>query len=344
MVTMQQIADHVGVSKSTVSRVLANKPNISSEVRQRVLAAAKELGYLSYSKIEQKRHFFQNKIIGALLPGIHNPHFSQLLYGISDLAYDHQMTLVLCNTVASNVRENFYIQQMHDEKAVGIIISPHNNQDKLCASTLDRLRRQGVAVVVFDNEFDDYVFDSVQVDNYQGMLAGVTHLIHLGYKRIGIITGKLNTKAGSDRLRGYVDAMRKANLSIEPQWIAHGDWEYKSAYYHTERFLRMTPPPQAIVACNNTMTLALVNALRKHEIRIPQQIAVLGFDDPPWAESMYPALTTIAQPTYAIGREVMRLLVRRLQEPNASTLKVTLPARLIIRESCGSKAQEVQRE
>lgn len=335
MASIKEVAERAGVSSATVSRVLTNKPYVSDDVRQRVENAARALNYRPDQAAQRLRAYNSSKVIGLLIAGIQDMHFNAIIHGVSEMAYDHQLNLILCNTDGSVKRQKFYIHLMQAERAAGLIINPRNGAKD--AHVLDAVRQSGTAVILLDSTVEGPPFDVVQVDNQRGAASAVQHLLSLGRRRIAIITGRLEITTGKHRLDGYIQALREQEHEVVPDLIKVGEWTRASGYRLTRELLALEQPPDAIFTCNNGMTLGTMDALREANLHIPQDIALIGFDDSPWSSNLNPPLTTVAQPTYDMGREAVRLLMRRLAEPNAPTLNVTLETELIIRESCGAR-------
>jgi DNA-binding LacI/PurR family transcriptional regulator len=303
-------------------------------MRMRVLEAARKLNYQPDQTAQRLRSQTTSSLIGLLISGINNAHFHSVVQGVSDLAYNHQLNLMLCNVDGSLERERYYLDLMQSERAAGLIINPQDYYTD--GQRLDELRRQGIAVVLIDTSVARGRFDQVRTDGRGGAYRGVRHLVGLGHQRIGIVTGTTGIMTATERLNGYRDALTEAGIPVDDALICDGRYEKDGAHRATLQLLDLPAPPTALFVSNELMTLGTLEALRERGVRVPQELALVGFDDIPWSPYLSSPLTTVAQPTYAVGREAVRLLLRRLAEPDAPPLDVVLQNHLVVRESCGA--------
>lgn len=331
MVSINDVARHAGVSNATVSRVLAKKPHVSDAMRQRVMQAVNELGYQPDSTAQRLRMHSTSKVVGLIVSDILNPHFSAVVRGVEDFAYEHEMSIILCNADSKLDRQQFYLNMMQSERAAGLIITPQNSAKD--GESLDHLRQSGTSIVVLDCTVKGYSFDTVQVDSQRGAFEAVSHLIDNGYERIGIVAGPLNQSTAQERLQGYKLALEQAGLSVAPGMIQSGDYSRASGYACATGLLTHNDPPEALFVSSNMLALGVLEAIKARKLRIPDDLALVTFDDNPLFELLQPTISTVAQPTYEIGREALRLLKRRIEEPNAAYANVVLPTKLIMRES-----------
>jgi LacI family transcriptional regulator len=224
-----------------------------------------------------------------------------------------------------------YLRVMQAERVAGLIISPTSIHEDFSA-----LRQVGIPVILLDRRTDSFEADAVSVDNVAGAYLAVKHLTDLGYQRIGIIGGSPYLTTGRERYEGYRKALTAAGIKIDEKLIKVGNFKTDSGYVLAKEFITSPQPPQAIFVANNLMTLGTMRAMREHAIQIPQDIALVGFDDMPWSSELCPPLTAVSQPTYELGQETVQLLLRRLADPQAPIRTVTLQPRLVVRESCGA--------
>jgi DNA-binding LacI/PurR family transcriptional regulator len=330
--TLKDVADYAHVSRATVSRVLNNNPNVDEDLRERVLEAVRVLGYQP-NRAARRLRANTSDVFGLIISDIENPFFTSVVRGVEDAAYENQLSVVLCNSDEDPAKQRMYLQVMQAERVAGLIISPTNFTD---VQDFAKLRQLGIPIILLDRRIDPFEADAVTIDNVTGAYSAVKHLIGLDHKRIGIIGGSPTLTTGRDRYEGYRKALIDAGIKPDDKLVKIGDFRIDSGYHLALDFINSSQPPTAIFAANNLMTLGALRAMREHNIRIPDDMALVGFDDMPWSRDLYPPLTAVSQPTYELGQETVHLLVRRLSDPDAPIRTVTLQPRLIIRESCGA--------
>src|SRR5262245_24185235 len=203
---IKDVARRAGVSSATVSRVLSNKPHVSDQVRQRILAAMDELDYHP-SRLARSLRAQRSRIIGLIISDIQNPFFNTLARAVEDVAYAHQYAVFLCNTDEDIEKEKLYIDLMQAERVAGVMISPTHERDNACRKLLSA----GVPVVVIDRRIADLDVDTVAVDNVGGAFALVSHLVGDGHSRIGAVLGTAAATTGRERYEGYVQALLAHN-------------------------------------------------------------------------------------------------------------------------------------
>jgi DNA-binding LacI/PurR family transcriptional regulator len=330
--TVKDVADLAGVSTATVSRVLNNHPQVADETRARVLSAVEQLGYQP-SRVARRLRVKSTQILGLIISDIANPFFPSVVRGIEDVAYANQYTLLLCNSDEDPDKESLYIDIMRSESVAGVIISPVAETDNYSRVLL----QSGVPVVAMDRRMLDLEVDTVIVRNVEGAYQAVSHLLKLGHHRIGFIGGPPRTTSGRERREGYGKALIEHGIESDQALIKIGDFKQAGGYRMTCELLEMNEPPTAIFTVNNLTTLGALNAIHERGLRIPQDVAIIGFDDMPWAPSLDPPLTAVSQPTYELGCTAANLLLKRIADKGREITEVNLDPRLIIRDSCGYK-------
>ena len=331
-VTIKEVAEFAGVSRATVSRVLNNHAYVTDDVRQRVQQAMDTLGYQP-NRSARRLRAQSSDIMGLIIPDIQNSLFQALVRGVEDAAYANQLNVVLCNTDDNPDKQKAYLRVMQAERAAGVVVIPTRPNDGV---VLAPVRETGIPVVLVDREVVNFEADIVKVDNIRGAHAATTHLVRLGYQRIAIIAGTQTLTPGRERLRGCYEAFDEQGIRVDPALVKVGNFRLESGYELTRELMSMAEPPDAIFAANNLMSLGALRALHELGIRIPEQAALIGFDDMPWAGDLNPPLTAVSQPGYEMGQQAVQLLLQRVERPASPFYKVVLQPRLVVRRSCGA--------
>jgi DNA-binding LacI/PurR family transcriptional regulator len=329
--TIKDVADYARVSNATVSRVLNNNPQVDEILRARVLAAVEALGYEPNRDARRLRARSSN-VIGLVISDIQNPYFISVIRGVEDAAYSQQMNIVLCNSDEDVSKQAMYLRVMEAERVAGLIIVPCDSQQD---EDIQQLQKIGIPIILLDRALTNVQMDAVLVDNVRGAYEAVRHLLDLGYRSISLIGGSSYVTTGQDRYLGYHKALKDAGLPIEDSLVKSGDFKMESGYRLARELMAASHRPEAIFVANNLMTLGALRALRELRLRVPEDVALVGFDDMPWSGELYSPLTAVSQPTYELGQEAVHLLLRRLAAPEASFRTTILQTRLIVRESSG---------
>jgi len=326
---IHDVARNAGVSSATVSRVLAGNDSVNAQLRERVLSAVEALNYQP-NRVAQSLRVQRSSTIGLIIPDIQNALFLSLVRAVEDFAYTQQLVVVLCNTDDNPEKQRSYLDVMRSQQAAGLIIVPTHPKD---AAMLLPVQASGTPIVLVDREIEGFEADTAIVDNVRGAQAAIAHLTGLGYKRIAMLSGPQDLTPGRERLQGYYAGLREANLEPVSELVKLGTFKRDSGYELTHHLMLLPNPPDAIFASNNLMALGCLRALHERGIRIPDEVALISFDDMPWAEDMNPPLTVIAQPSYELGQQALEMLLYRMKHPKASFRKVTLKPQLIVRKS-----------
>ena len=333
-VSIREVARRAAVSPATVSRVLNGSASVQESSRRRVLDAVADLQYRP-NRLARNLRRQQADMIGVVVSDIENPHFSEAVRVVEDEAYKAGYRVLLCNTDETGDKQQAYLEMMADERVIAAIVSPADAQ----ASGVDSLLSLGIPVVAFDRMIEDDRVDAVVCANVEGLRRATEHLLWLGHERIAFLGGRTDVETGAERLEGYNLAMRAA--CVVP-FALDGGFRTEGAEQAVEELLAQKQRPTALVVANNLMTLGAIRALRRARLRIPEDIAVVGVDDPPWADLIDPPLTTVAQPVRRMARTAMELVLERVESRRVETRRVVLPLELRVRRSCGSRpdAQE----
>lgn len=327
MATIYDVARRAEVSPATVSRVVNGHANVDPALADRVRRAMRELDYRPNAVARNLRRS-RTTLWAVIIPDIGNPFFTSLVRGVEDVAQGAGYSVVLCNTDDDPGKEDQYVNAALAEQMAGVIISPSGR-----ATHVNRLVDARVPVVVIDRQLRDARADTVLVDNEHGAELATTHLIEAGYQRIACITGPRDVFTAARRLRGYQRALREHGRAFHEDMVRYADFREEGGYRAMASLLTVQPRPDAVFAGNNLMTVGAVECLVDSGVAVPAEVGVVGFDDVPWAHLVRPSLTTVAQPTYELGRTAAQLLSQRIAEPDRAPSTITLETKLQIRDS-----------
>jgi LacI family transcriptional regulator len=328
MPTIKDVAREVGVSTATVSHVINKTRFVSEELRERVLKAIQELDYqpnaIARSLVKRKTH-----TIGIIISDILNPFYTAIVRGIEDVTYKSGYSVMLCNTDEDVEKEVLYIQVLLEKRIDGLVISTAF-QDGF-HPLLSRLKT--VPLVAIVRRIKGLASDAVLGDNRGGAYQAIDHLIRLGHRRIGIISGPTGLSSGAERLEGYKNALDHHRIPIDEHLMKFGDFKRESGYALTKGIFLNRPLPTAVFVANNQMTIGALNALNELKMRIPEDISLISFDDMEWYSFLDPPLTTVEHSPYLIGKAAGEMLLQRISKNRKNPKKVIIPSHLIIRKS-----------
>lgn len=334
-VTIKTIAEKLGVSYATVSRALNNHPDVNNETKKTVIEKANELGYQP-NAIARGLVNKETKTIGLMIPDITNPFFPQVARGVEEAAATADYNIFLCNTNWNSEREKHYVNALRQKQVDGLIMTPSSEKipylDKLLNSNLE---------TVFISSFiklNDYT--SIIVDNAAGTEKAVEYLINKGHLNIGFIGAGEGRYANQERLKGYKKALKKNNLKVEEKNIINikNSYDRKSGYNLMNHILDSFDKnklPSAVVCYNDLMALGVIQALKEENYQIPDDMAVIGFDDIPFSSLPEVQLTTVAQPKYEMGKIALETLIEKIKTDSKKQFKekIVMSPELIIRET-----------
>jgi LacI family transcriptional regulator len=331
--TLEEIGKLASVSRSTVSRVLNDSPHVRPEVRERVLNVVAETGYLR-NPAARSLASHRSGIIALVIPlAIQNlfedPYFARLIQGISRTCNAHDCMLSLFVFHSPEEEAKLYPRVSRNQLFDGVIVTATRTGDPL----IPQLLENGIPFVL-SGRHDDPRVSFVDADNAAGANTAVSHLARLGYRRIATIAGPLDSVAAFDRKQGYLRALRERGRSIDEKLIASGDFTEISGYEAMQRLL--PHEPDAVFVASDTMALGALRALREAGIDVPDDIAVVGFDDQPHAATANPPLTTIRQPIRQLGDMAVETLCDLLENGLEPARRIIMPTELVVRASCGS--------
>jgi LacI family transcriptional regulator len=332
-VTIHDVASHAGVSAMTVSRVINDSPRVSADTRKRVQASISKLGYvpnrLARGLIQRKTGAF-----GVIVPDVANPFFTLVVRGVEQVAWRAGYHVMLCDTQGDLDRERGYIEDMLAFQVEGVLMAPVGDGSR---PHLRLLTRNSVPFVLIDRSIAGFEGDLVQGDSVAGGRRLVEHLLELGHRRIGMITEATSVSTARDRLQGYRDALEHAGIEFDPELVVESSAiDPNAARNATLRLLSLADRPSAIFAVNNIAVVGVVEAARERGLEIPDDLALVCFDDIEHVSRLYPFLTVMAQPAETYGTIATQLLLDRLSGRIGERRRiVVLPADFIIRRSSG---------
>ena len=334
-ITISDIARIAGVSRATVSGVLNNNPSVSEKTRQRILTIIKEHDYRP-NEIARALALNQTDIIGLIVKDISNPLYSKIALGVEETCAKMGYSVIIGNTQKDIQREISHINLLKRRRVDGLIIFPLQRGADL--GHLFELKEENYPFVLLA-EVPGIKADLVRSDDQPGAYQATKHLINLGRKRIAYITGPQNALANDRRLGSYKQALNDHNLSLNEELIRPGGWRRSDGYKAGKLMLNeLKEYPDGAFCYNDAVAIGFIRALVEHGLRIPQDVAIVGFDDAGSAAYLETALTTVEQPAKEIGNKAAQLLVERIKNKKEQqrTKKILLPTSLVIRESCGA--------
>ncbi|GAB4547991.1 MAG: LacI family DNA-binding transcriptional regulator [Anaerolineae bacterium] len=331
-VTIIDVARESGVSYSTVSRVLSGYEFVKDETRERVLDAARRLGYVVNIGARSLAGG-KSQIIGLLVPGLDNGYVGEIARGIDEELSRANYDLMLYTTHRQRGKETTYVRSITNGLTDGLLLIV-----PLVTDYLKALQEQQFPYVLIDQSDPSNQSDVIDATNWQGALDATNYLIDLGHRRIGLITGLMQISSAVERLEGYKAALAARGIAFDPALVAQGDFWQPQGYEAACELLNLANPPTAIFASNDLSAFGAMEAARERGLRIPEDISIVGFDDIPQASLIHPKLTTVRQPLDQMGSIAVRMLLERIENPSVPPRHVTLETQLIVRDSCKSRS------
>lgn len=334
MPTLEEIASLANVSRSTVSRVINNDPNVNETTRKRVQDVIREVNFhpnLAARNLAGGR----TRIIGFVIPmGVStlftDPFFSLLIQGVSSACNASDYSVMLWLAEPEYERRTIH-QILNNNLVDGILIASMVLDDPLIKASIE----SGRPFITVGRNPTSQNISYVDVDNQKSAQEIVSYLLRLGYRRVATITGPQNLIAGADRMEGYRAALRQWGLPYDPDLVAQSDFTEEGAYLCMQRLIPRRP--QAVFCASDAMALGALRAAKESGLRIPEELAVCGFDDMPFSARTDPPLTTVRQPVFREGVVAAETLIDMIEHPhNLQPHRILLPTELVIRSSCGS--------
>lgn len=328
-VAMSHVARAAGVSITTVSHVLNRTRPVAAETELAVLAAVAETGYVP-DDVARSMRAVSARTLGLAMSAISNTYFAEVVHSIEEATSRAGLSLLLADTHDDVAMELRAVSDLVSRRVDAIILAPS-------ASPRDALllaRQQGVPVVLIDR-LVDVELDQVAAENEEPTAQLVDHLAGLGHRHIAMIGGKSGLSTTEERIAGYRLGLRRNGLRLSRQYVVSGESTDVGAQEALKTLLHLPVPPSALVVGNNQMTIGVMRGARALGVKIPEDLAVTGFDDFAWADAFHPRLTVIAQPTHAMGEQAAELVLSRLADPSIPVRRVLMRATFVHRDSCG---------
>jgi len=329
-ITLQDIAKKAGVTTTTISRALNNKPDVSPKTKDRILRIAKNLGYtpnlLAKSLRSQK-----SKTIGVVLADISNPFFAAVAKGIEDAAHKRSYSIILCNTDEEYEKEEEVLQVLVEKRVDGLLITPVQKEYK----DILRIKERRIPLVLIARHFDTIETNSVVSDDVLGGFLATEYLIKKGHKRILYISGPLHISSALERLKGYKRALKEYKIPLKEKLVRGYTAKMGKAYTLMRRILKEKLDFTAIFTFSDFLALGVMKAIREEKLKIPDDVAVVGYDDIEFASVLEIPLTTVHMPKYRLGMEGTNMLIDEIEKKstNREPQRLTIKPELIVRKS-----------
>jgi LacI family transcriptional regulator len=327
--TIRDVAERAGVSKTTVSHVINSTRFVEEATRQRVVQAIAELGYRP-NVLARSLTTRRTQTVGVIVSDAANHFFAEVLQGIEDVLRPRDYALIICNTAEILEREAHYLDLLMRQRVDGIIAAATSQR----WDVLTEMDAMHIPVVFVDRHFEGLRGTFVGVDNAKGACLGATHLIECGHRRIGILAGFQRLSTMRERLAGFRQALQEHGVPLLEDWVVTSPLSIKGGREAMRQLLSHPERPTAVFMANNLLSLGGLLAVHELGLRCPEDIALIGFDDHPWAVVAYPPLTVIRQPAWQVGQAAGKILLDCIDGEPAPESPVILGCELVARQSC----------
>ena len=330
--TITDIAKKLKISASTVSRALNNHPDIKKETKDQVKKLAEKLNY-SPNPIARSLKTKRTNVIGVIVPEIKHDFFSSAISGIEEVAYHSGYIILVCQSNESYEREIINTNALMHQRVAGLIVSISQNtkNGNHFKESIDR----GIPLVFFDRACNDISTNKVIIDDARSAFIAVTHLIERGHKKIAHFSGPKTLEICIQRLKGYKNALKKANIPLSDKLICYGDLHEDNGYASMDTLLKQNIIPDAIFAVNDPVAIGAFQRIKEAGLKIPEDIAIVGFSNNRITSLIDPPLTTVNQPSFDMGKKAAEILIEMIEKENNDNQRktVVLDAELIVRGS-----------
>ncbi len=331
-VSIKDIARAAGVSHSTVSRALSNSPLVKPETKARIQRLAREMGYSPDARA-RSLVMGQTRTVGVVVTTISDPFAAQVVQGIENTAHEHGYTVLLCSSNADPEREMTAVETLRSKRVDAVIVT----SSRVGALYQEHLERIGVPIVLINNhsEYGGRYTYSISVDNQHGGYLATRHLIRLGHRRIAYVSRPADHRSNLDRQAGYGQALVEAGIPLDLALVVTGNGRVDGGEQALPQLMALQDVPTAVFCYNDLTAIGMLRAAQAVGLAIPQDLAVVGFDDISWASYVCPPLTTIAQPKTEMGQQAMQMALSLIkdQTPPDQFTNIILQGQLVVRDS-----------
>jgi DNA-binding LacI/PurR family transcriptional regulator len=330
-VSIKDIAREAGVSHSTVSRALSNSPLVKAETKERISQLAGEMGYTP-NTVARSLVRRRTETLGLVVSTVADPFAAEVVRGIEETAFDNGFSVLLCESSNNRDREIAAVRMLREKRVDGIVVSASTVGD-FYMPLLDEL---DIPIVLVNREQGTEYTYSIATDDIHGGALAVTYLLRLGHRRIGVITGPVQSQSSHNRLQAYRQTIEELGIPFDSQLIVPGDGKADGGYAGADCLLDASYPPTAVFCYNDLTAIGTIRAIKNRGLRVPDDVSVIGFDDIPFAEYIDPPLTTVRQHRYTMGGLATEMILALLngKSPEAN---IYLKGDLIVRESCAEQ-------
>ncbi|MBT1701757.1 LacI family DNA-binding transcriptional regulator [Chryseosolibacter indicus] len=336
LVTIKDIAKTLGISKSTVSRALCGRTDIHPDTKKKIIELARSLNYEPNAlaiNLKQQR----TNTIGVIIPETVNGFFARATGGIQKRADMAGMNVMICQSDESYIIEKKNIHSLMSGRVDGVIISVSHETDQ--SEHFAALQQKGIPMVFFDRISEDLETSQIITNNHEIAFEGTNHLISQGCKRIAYVAGPHHLNNSKNRLHGYLDALKQHNIEVQDSYIIHSSYKSDKVEEYTRYLLNLPQRPDAVFAINDFAAVEMMHILKKSGLRIPDDIAILGFNNENISRFVEPSLSSIDHPAYDIGMAAAEVLINQIRHPELKPEKRIVKSKLIIRESTQKQPQ-----
>ena len=330
-VTIADVARQAGVSPMTVSRVINHKGDVSASTRQRVLAVVEELGYRP-SSIARGLATQRTGALGLVVPDVANPFFSDLVHGVEHGAYARGYNVFLCNSEEDPQRELEILDLLEEKQVEGLVLC----SSRLDAQALQVLVAHQPKVVLVNRRLADRTVRSVVVDDERGGYLATRHLLDIGCRAVGLLAGPHPSRSGRLRAQGYRAALAEFQVKTREGWTRSCRPDVEGGLNAARDLLAQRPELDGLICFNDLVAVGALQACAERGLAVPEELAIVGYDDIALAALVTPSLTTCRVPRFELGRQAVRLLLEQLEGSTDAGEDIVLQPELIIRQSAPS--------